>query len=288
MPTISVVVPHYDDLDNLRACLVALKDQSLPSEDYEVVVADNGSPAGEAAVRQCCEGLARVVFAPERGAAPARNAGVAASRGRVLAFTDSDCRPARDFLRQGLEALQRCDFAGGAMEVSVRDPRQVTPAEAFELVFAFRNDVNVTRKGFSVTANLFLPKEVFQAVGPFRSGAPEDMDWCARARRLGYRIGYAPGAVVVHPARHSWPELARKWRRLTGEFYILHRQRRFGLLAWLARGPLLLLSIAPHAVRAATAPQLRTWRERTGAIRVLAALRMLRFAWTYQRLLGPI
>jgi len=284
----SVIVPHYDDLENLRACVRALRDQADPKARYEIIVADNGSPAGVAEVAERCEGGARVVLARERGAAMARNAGVAASSGGILVFTDSDCRPAADFVAEGLAALDGFDFIGGRIEVAVQDPDHLTAEEAFELVFAFQNDINVTRKGFSASANLIVPRRVFDAVGPFRNGAPEDMDWCARARAMGFRIGYAPAAVVRHPARRTWAELTRKWRRLTGEFCFMYRRRRFGVLLWVARGLLLIPSIAPHALVALRSPRLRRWRDRWGAIRVLARLRALRFVWTYKVLFGPL
>src|SRR5271154_7637613 len=92
---VSVIVPHLNDYDNLDACLTLLGDQSFPNDRTEIIVADNGSSRGPDALRQIVGTRGRVVEVAERGAGPARNAGVGAARGAALAFLDSDCRPDR-------------------------------------------------------------------------------------------------------------------------------------------------------------------------------------------------
>src|SRR5437868_6701590 len=86
-PFVSVVIPHYNDLDNLRVCLAHLRRQSWPHERFEIIVADNNSAGGVVAVRGLAADI-RIVPAPEQGAGPARNAAVAVARGEVLAFID--------------------------------------------------------------------------------------------------------------------------------------------------------------------------------------------------------
>ena len=139
-PRISVVVPHYNDLERLDTCLAALVTQTLPREDYEIIVADNNSPCGLAEVEKAVAGRARVVTAMEPGAGPARNAGAEAAQGQILAFTDSDCVPEPQWLEKGVAALGRDgDFIGGGMKVLVPGDRPMSGAEAFETVFAFDN-----------------------------------------------------------------------------------------------------------------------------------------------------
>jgi glycosyltransferase involved in cell wall biosynthesis len=211
--TVSVVVPHFNDLVGLDLCLSGLRRQTYPESAYEIIVADNASPQGPAAVSAVIGDRARLVVVPEKGAGPARNGGAALAGGEILAFIDSDCRPDPDWLTQGVEALGACDFVGGRVEVLVDDVHRMTASEAFERVFAFDNEAYVTRKGFSVSANLFCPRALFDAVGGFAVGVSEDVDWCHRALKAGYRIGYAPRAVIGHPARRTWTDLLKKWRR---------------------------------------------------------------------------
>src|SRR3984885_22078 len=137
---VSVIVPHLNDYENLDACLTLLGAQSFPGDRTEVIIADNGSSRGLDAVRAIVGPRGRVIEVAERGAGPARNAGVGASQGDAIAFIDSDCRPDPHWLEEGRAELRLADFAGGRVDVLVEDPRRMTAAEAFESVFAFQNE----------------------------------------------------------------------------------------------------------------------------------------------------
>lgn len=286
-PVLSIVIPHLNDLANLDRCLACLGRQTLPRARFEVIVSDNGSTGGTDVVRRAVTGRAVVVEAPTKGAGPARNAGAALARGSVLAFLDSDCRPSPDWLRQGLIALDAVDVAGGAMDVAAHDQDAPTAVEAFELVYAFRNDLYVARKHFTVTANMFVRRSVFDSVGGFANGVSEDVEWCHRARALGFRLGYAPHAAVTHPARNSWNDLARKWRRTTREAYGLNVRSPLDVVKWLARAWVVLLAAVPQSLQVVTAPRLRRGRDRMGAAAVLFRLRALRFAEAHRLAVGP-
>lgn len=285
MIQISVIIPHYNDLDGLDRCLTALAAQSLPRACYEIVVADNMSPCGEAAVRHAIHGRARLVFAAERGAGPTRNAAVAAARGAVLAFTDADCVPDPGWLAAGLAALEADDIAGGAVTLLFAGTRK-SGAEAYEAVFAFNNRRYVEREGFSVTANLFCRREVYAATGPFRVGMSEDRDWCHRARALGYRLGYAPGARVAHPARQDWRALLAKWRRLNAELYANTLMAPAGRLRWFMAMAAMPLSILVHVPRVLASPTLADLQERARGAATLARLRFWRLGDGMLRLVG--
>jgi GT2 family glycosyltransferase len=282
---VSVVVPHLDDLEGLARCMAALEAQTLGRDRFEIVVGDNGSRAGIEAVRRVARG-ARVVSATEKGAGPARNAAVAAASGEVLAFTDSDCIPSPGWLAAGLEALERADIVGGAMDVAVRTAGRPTPSEAFELAFAFDNRRYVETLGFSVTANLMVRRADFERVGGFRTGVPEDLDWCRKARGLGLTITYAAGASVAHPARHSFDELAAKWRRLTNEAFADWCEGERSRAAWAIRGIGVLASAAAHTPRAVASTRLSGTAQRLGAIAVLWRIRALRARWIMAQAAG--
>jgi GT2 family glycosyltransferase len=275
---VSVIVHHLNDLTGLDACLSRLAAQTYPAEATLIIVSDNGSTCGSDAVRQVINGRAILVEAPEKGAGPARNAGIMAAKGSLLAFTDSDCVPANDWLAEGLKALSTCDFVGGRMEVLVDDPAHMTPVEAFERVFAFDNEAYVSKKNFTVTANLFAYRKIFDDCGGFKTGVSEDLEWSRRAIAGGYRLGYADSAVIGHPARRTWSQLRAKWARLNLETYGLSEGTRFRKLKWVGRNLLLPPSIVVHASRAFTSRQLFTPGQRFGAVRTMAALRLWRLA----------
>lgn len=281
-----MIIPHYNDLDNLCECLKRLQTQAMDRSQFEIIVADNNSSCGLAAVRQACDGVARVVSATNQGASEARNAGVAASRGEVLAFTDSDCRPAPEWLEQGILALQDADVVGGRMVVAVEDRSRLTQAEAYELVFAFNNKRYVEEQGYSVTANMFTRRAVVRKVGAFRVGVAEDLDWGRRATALGFRTKYAAEAVVTHPARRQWPDLVRKWRRLTRESYMLTREQSYGRLRWFSRSWLILLSPMFNFPAVLRSNELQSFDQRFLAIFGLIRLRTWRFVECHRRLLN--
>lgn len=278
---VSVVVPHYNDPAGLARCIDALMHQTFPADRFEVVVADNRSEMGLDAVVAAVAampgtgGRVRVVDAPEQGAGPARNAGVAASRGAILAFTDSDCVPVAGWLAAGVAGVDDATVVGGKVRVLVDDPARRTPVEAFETVFAFRFDQYIAKKGFTGSGNLFCTRRLFDRVGGFGNGLSEDVDWSHRARAAGARIVYVEAAEIGHPARRTWAELARKWDRITRETYLLHAERGQGG-RFVLRTLALPLSIVAHVPRVLTHPDLSGLGERIGALGVLVRSRLSR------------
>lgn len=275
-PFVSVIVPHFCDLQRLPQCLEALRRQTYSPDCFEVIVVDNGSPDGRAVQDTASRGGAIFRYAPEKGAGPARNKGVATSRGIILAFTDSDCIPEPGWLEAGVAALTATDIVGGRMKVLPRAPAHPTAVEAFEQVFAFDNKRYVSRKGFSVSANLFCTRAVFARVGEFRTGVSEDLDWCGRALGVGYRLAYASHAIVGHPARRTWHDLVLKWRRVDAETYSLFATRPAGRLMWLLRSFALPVSAVVHTPRALTSRALTNWSQRMSALWILYRIRTWR------------
>jgi GT2 family glycosyltransferase len=284
---VSVVVPHLNDYNNLHICLTLLQNQSFAGDRTEIIVADNGSSRGIEAVRKIVGDRGRVVEVAERGAGPARNAGVRTARGEALAFIDSDCRPDERWLEEGLAELELGDFVGGRVDVLVENHKRLTAAEAFERVFAFQNERYVKELGFSVTASMFVRRSVFEEVGGFRNGIPEDRDWCERARSKGYRIRFASKSIISHPARRTMAELRRKWRRMTLEWCEAERRKGTGPVVMLLRQWAVLFSIFPHALVLLTTDRLSGLGDRLKAIGALAQIRAFRLVFAHWALLRP-
>lgn len=285
MVKVSVVVPHYEDVAALDRCLTALSRQSYPAEDFEIIVADNNSPSGRERVEQAIAGRAQLVVVTQKGAGPARNGGVQAARGEILAFTDSDCVPVRDWLKEGIAALADSDIVGGYVSVLTEDS-PLNPTEAFEAVFAFDNESYIERKGFTGSGNLFVPKAIFEEVGGFRPAVSEDVEWSHRARAKGFTLAYCAGAEVGHPPRRCWRDLKAKWRRVNSETYLLLLTRPAGRLKWLLRTWGMPLSALAHTPRILFSDRLRTFKEKLGAVAILFRVRFWRFVDGHRLLLG--
>ena len=116
---VSVIIPVFNDAKRLKICLAALEKQTYPQDYYEIIVVDNGSDKSlENVVRQ----FPRVKLACclDPGSYAARNHGIYIAKGEILAFTDSDCIPARDWLETGVKCLlttANCGLLAGKIEI---------------------------------------------------------------------------------------------------------------------------------------------------------------------------
>ena len=284
-PEISVLIPHYNDKSGLRLCLDSLRAQSFAGDKFEIIVADNDTPGGVTDLAALYPEV-RFICVTERGAAPARNAAMAAASGAIFAFIDSDCVAAPDWLAMGVKGLNNADYSGGAIEITFEDSNRPTPVEAFEVVFGFRQQMYLNRKRFSATANLFVRREAAEAIGAFKNAVAEDLDWGQRADALGFRLAFNANSIVSHPARHNWNELVRKWDRLVQERWNGFEKRRpLGRLKWMSLAIATALSAAPHLWIVATSEKLFRVQDKIAAAGVLARIRLWR-AWRMMTLLG--
>jgi len=217
---VSVIVPVYNDAERLGLCLEALARQGLPRSSFEVLVVDNGSAVspGEIVAKYP---FCRLLNEPRPGSYNARNTGCLAAAGEFLAFTDADCRPHPDWLENAVEYFRgnpQTAAIGGRIELDV--PDRPSAAEAYERVFAFRQDKYVLEYGFAATANLVVRRSVVHQVGLFNGAVKSggDRDFGQRLHLAGHRMDYVPDVVVTHPARAMLGELIRRRRRLEGGY----------------------------------------------------------------------
>src|SRR5437773_2427376 len=114
-PAVSVIVPARDGAHLIGPLLDALAAQE-DAPECELLVVDNGSRDETAAIAERSPVCTRVVRRRRgEGPGPARDAGVAAARARLLAFTDTDCRPTPGWLAAGAEALGWAALVQGAV-----------------------------------------------------------------------------------------------------------------------------------------------------------------------------
>lgn len=262
-PAISIIIPHRDDHAGLNRTLAALAALDPQSPSFEVIVADNRSLGGLAvtaeAVRRSYAALAprlRLIDAPEPGAGPARNAGAAVARGARLVFLDCDCLPPPGWLCAVAAALDGGPIAGGPVTVvpPPGSPAPLNAVQAFDLLFGFNVPASFRRDGLLLTANLAVRAPDFRAVGLFRQGVSEDMEWCDRARSIGYRPALDPAMALGHVAIDHEQRLIARWDRITRESWCYARERGRGRAAWLLYSAMVATSPLVHAPRALVAP----------------------------------
>lgn len=218
-PKFSVIIPTYNDWDRLKLCVEALEGQTLPKDEFEVLIVNN-EPSGIKPSPFELPLNVQLLYQETPGSYAARNLAVEKARGSILAFTDSDCIPHKDWLLNARQhfADDSVDRLGGKISIFFSDKMNKTSAELYESIFAFNQERNVEKHGISVTANLFVRKQLFLKVGFFDSAKLSGGDylWSQKANQLLLSIKYADDVLVMHPARRTITELARKARRVIG------------------------------------------------------------------------
>lgn len=211
----SVIVPVYRDWEAVRLLLTALQDQARP--DCEIILVDNdpaaqNSPADLPELAMPC----RIVHCTQVGSYAARNAGAGLAHGDWFIFTDADCCPQPGWLDCLVNAAEGQSglLAGPVILVPASAPND---CEIFDTVRGMRQEVFV-RHGYAITANLAVPRHIFERLAGFDATrlSGGDADFCRRAGRAGFGLSLLPQAIVHHPARDSWQALVTKARRIKG------------------------------------------------------------------------
>ena len=275
---IAVVIPHLNQPAMLARCLASLR--AGRRQPDEIIVVDNGSAVPPQAICDAIPGV-RLLHEAQPGPGPARNLGVKAAMGEVLAFLDADCLADPAWLAEAATALAdpQAMILGGDVRIACADPARLTMLEAYESIYAYRMDRYIAREGFTGTGNLVVRRSVLEDVGPFAGiGVAEDRDWGQRATAKGYRIRYVAQMKVYHPARTSFAELRQKWDRHMAHEFIRIRQRRGGRLKWAVK--MLAMAVSPIAElpRILLSDRISGFRARALALIGLVGIRFYRMA----------
>jgi glycosyltransferase involved in cell wall biosynthesis len=268
-PRVSVVIPTHNRSGPLQSALAGLRAQTLPREQFEVVVVDDASTDDTPSVLEQAEAAGDVDIALRRevsgGPGGARNAGWRQARGEVIAFLDDDCRPTPEWLERGLEVHEQHPEAFIQGRV-LKDPEHMDRLSPFAHFF----EVHGYDQGFP-TANIFYPRTLLDRLGgfdeTFRRAAGEDTDLGWRALEAGAQAIFATDALVYHGIFPMSPwarlKLTQRWadtvrgyrlhpgmRKIKGLFWRQNHWEFFRFLVALALprrlGPLRLYLAAPY------------------------------------------
>ena len=224
-PFVSVIIPVFNDSKRLKLCLTALESQTYCSSKYEIIVIDNDSSEKIAEVTKPFAKV-KLLFEQQKGSYSARNRGIQASSGEILAFTDADCLPDADWIKKGGKRLLEnpdCGIVGGKIDLFFADELFLTTAEIYESLTYLNQSHFIENLHFSATANLFTHRRIFNEVGLFsadlRSGG--DFEWGQRVFAKGFQLIYAEEVRVKHPARRTVREVLARQRRIRGGAWLL-------------------------------------------------------------------
>ena len=228
----TVIVPVYDNWEQLRVCLNALSDQTFDQERFEIIVVDNASSR---AIPDDFNlpGNARIVYESEPGSYSARNHGAGFAEGEYLAFTDADCIPDKNWLQNAALLFEQtnCDSIGGEIKIFMAENGN-KHAYIYERYHAFKQAQWVP-EGKSCTANHFVKKSVFDATEGFDTSLKSGGDWefSNRCVNLGYAMEYGEKVVVRHPARKNLKAMLKKhYRHICWASIIVREKHNCGQL----------------------------------------------------------
>jgi glycosyltransferase involved in cell wall biosynthesis len=198
-PTVSVIVAAYNAEATIDDCVRSLLELRYPPESVELRVVDNGSNDTTVDVLERYGDRIVLMHESKRGPAAARNAGVAAASGEVIAFTDADCVVDRGWLEHLVVPLQdpRVAIAGGA----IRARASGNEIERFgEEIHDHRRAIEDLRPPYAISMNWASRRELLRELGGFdeRFLRGQDVDLSYRAIEAGYELAFAVGAVVHH------------------------------------------------------------------------------------------
>ncbi len=233
MPRISVVICAYNAGATIEPCLASLRALHYPG--FEVIVVDDGStdatgPAADAAA--AADRRFRVIHQPNMGLSAARNVGLAAATGEIVAYTDADCIVDPDWLAQLARAFARTGAAavGGLNIPEVGGSRVaacIAAAPGWPTHVLVDDEVAEHIPG----CNMAFRRDALVAIGGFDATyrtAGDDVDVCWKLLDRGDVIRFTSAAFVWHVARRSIRAYLRQQRgygRAEGMLFPRHTHR---------------------------------------------------------------
>ena len=244
-PKLSVILPTYNRASLLKRAVAALLRQSADPSTYEIVVVENNCSDG---TREMVEGLddprVRVISEPRQGLSFARNAGLDAARGEIVAFTDDDVEAVPDWVDTILALLKKnpgADGVGGRVLPAWEGgrPQWLTREHWAPLALQDHGD---TRRTFDrdqpiglVGANVAFRREVFDRIGRFSPdvqrvrngiGSTEDHELLTRLYAAGGRMLYHPKMLVMARVQSERCDRTyhRRWHEGHGRFHAMMRE----------------------------------------------------------------
>jgi GT2 family glycosyltransferase len=255
---ISVVIPTRNRPAELTRCLAAYERQTLPRQDWEIVLADDASDYDVGAL--VAPFAERMTLRPLRcgahgGPGAARNRAVTEARGAIVLFAGDDIIPAADFLATHVAAHHRDPTAEAAIlghtgwhrDLSVtRLMRHITGAGGQQFAYGSLSAGSLVPYGFFYTSNVSVKRallarqeQLFSARFDGHYGF-EDVELGLRLARDGMRLRYVPSATATHLHAMSDDDVYRRQYRVgraLAVFAMLHptgiSQRDRTRLRWL-------------------------------------------------------
>ena len=229
-PFVSIIVPVYNAERTIGRLLQSLGRLAYPRDRYEVLVVDNNSTdATRALVKTAGDGIRCLEERTIQSSYAARNCGIDAARGELLAFVDADCEVPPEWLSRAVPAFGDARIGCVACEITGPEPR--TPLERYlnaNRVLSPRRTLAHPYLPFAQTACVVYRRVVFDRIGrfePWVSSGDADLDWRMQ-RQTPYRIRFEPSVVVLHHHRPTvWTYFKQRFKWAYGSVVLYKKHR---------------------------------------------------------------
>lgn len=236
-PEVSVVVCAYNEGPRIRACMESLERVTYPN--LEVIVCDDGSEDDTLAIVR--EFPFRVLELPHAGLSAARNAGIDAASGGIVAFLDADaqCHPDWPY-HLALSLEEDGVVATGGPNLPLEDAPLVEHAVAASPGGPMHVLVADDRAEHVPGCNMAFEKWALEEIGGFNpayTSAGDDVDVCWKLLDRGHEIGFSQAAQVRHHRRATVRGYLKQQRGYGRAEKMLsgahpHRFNRLGQARW--------------------------------------------------------
>ncbi|QIZ70304.1 glycosyltransferase [Oxynema aestuarii] len=232
-PQVSVIIPVYNGEEDLEESIDCLRSQTYPSDRVEYWIVDNNSsdrsaeiikaaiadPSNKITLHYLSENRIQSSYA-------ARNAGIRAARGEIIAFTDADCRPESHWLSTLIQPFWKKNIGIVAGEIKALPGKSLLEKYADrEETLSQKHTLSHPFCAYGQTANLAIRRSIFEEIGLFRpyltTGGDADICWRI-LRKTDWEIEFSAEAIVKHRHRSTLKGLRNQWRRYGESNRYLH------------------------------------------------------------------
>ena len=237
-PLISIIIPAYNCEETIVRCVDSIL--RLTWGNKEIIIIDDGSTDATPDILKRYGGVIRIIRTPNAGPSRARNTGVREATGEFIAFTDSDCIVAEDWLDELFKGFisEKTAGVGGDQKSPADDTPFGKNIHAFMKSVGFVADYlkiqdKLIRTRHNPTCNVMYRREVLLEAGLFDEALwpGEDVDIDLKITRLGYELYYNPRAVVWHYRPKDAGAFSRMMRRYGwAQAYLVRKYGLFRLI----------------------------------------------------------
>jgi glycosyltransferase involved in cell wall biosynthesis len=202
-PMISVVICTHNDSGTIREAIEGVLDQTYPN--FELILVNDGSTDATAEIASEYE--LRLITVPQGGLSKARNIGMKAAKGEIIAYIDGDAFPDPNWLEYLAHAFMATDHVGvGGPNIAPHSDGwtakciDYSPGGPNHVLFSDQVAEHIPG------CNMAFRKEALEAVHGFDEQfwiAGDDVDICWKLQESGGTLGYHPGAMVWHHSRNK-------------------------------------------------------------------------------------